>query len=120
MAKIIIIILIIAALAGGGYYFYTSGNATATDASQNPIGSIDQISGPASSGVGDGSTIVGADIVVLLNKVNSLKIDPAIFKTPAYLSLVDYSVQVPAVEVGRANPFAPIPGWEPPVTTKKK
>src|SRR4051812_43259282 len=119
MAKILIIIVVIVALIGGGYYFYTSGNSTASDASQSPVDSLSSVNGPASAGVGDGTTLVGADIVSLLNKVNSLKIDPAVFKTPAYLSLVDYSVEVPAVEVGRANPFAPVPGWETPVQKKK-
>lgn len=53
---------------------------------------------------------VGARVLVLLNQINSLKIDKTLFSDPAYLSLRDYTIQVPSLPVGRANPFAPIPG----------
>ena len=56
------------------------------------------------------ATIVSARILNLLNQIQSLKIDTTLFKDPAYQTLVDYSVPIPPVDVGRPNPFAPIPG----------
>ena len=39
------------------------------------------------------------------------ELDPAIFKDPAYKSLVDYSITIPEENVGRQNPFAPLSGF---------
>ncbi len=49
-------------------------------------------------------------ILSLLNQIESLKIDTTFFKNPAYQSLVDFSVEIPELNVGRPNPFAPLPG----------
>ncbi len=49
-------------------------------------------------------------ILALLNQIRSLKIDTEIFDDPVYQTLIDYSVAIPDVPVGRLNPFAPIPG----------
>jgi glucose-6-phosphate isomerase len=62
------------------------------------------------------AAVVSARILNLLNQIKSLKIDTTLFTDPAYQTLVDYSVQIPPVDVGRPNPFAPIPGV--PVTTQ--
>lgn len=52
----------------------------------------------------------GMRVLSLLNQIRSLKIDTSIFKDPAYLTLRDYSVAIPQENVGRPNPFAPLPG----------
>lgn len=49
-------------------------------------------------------------ILSLLNQVESLRIDATLFQNPAYLSLIDYTVDIPETPVGRPNPFAPLPG----------
>ena len=50
-------------------------------------------------------------ILNLRRQIESLKIDTALFKDPAYMSLQDYTVEIPEISVGRPNPFAPIPGF---------
>ena len=96
----IVVIVVVAALA----YFYFSGGST-----------------PAPSGLVQsqalGSANVGTRVLSLLNQIRSLKIDTSIFKGAAYRSLMDYTVAIPEVEVGRPNPFEPIPGM--PVTPAK-
>ena len=61
---------------------------------------------------------VGTDVLTLLNQIQSLRIDKSIFESPEYQSLNDFSVAIPPQPVGRPNPFAPIPGFTPPSTTK--
>lgn len=51
-----------------------------------------------------------AEVLNLLNQIQSLHIDASLFQSPAYQSLVDYTVPIPDQNVGRPNPFAPIPG----------
>ncbi|MEK7641888.1 MAG: hypothetical protein AAB365_02745 [Patescibacteria group bacterium] len=53
---------------------------------------------------------VSSRILSLLRQVGELEIDTSIFNEPAFQTLVDYSVAIPSVDVGRPNPFAPIPG----------
>ena len=90
-----IAIIIIVAVVG---YFYLSGS-----------------SAPASSGLvqssGSDSAVVGTQVLTLLNQIQSLKIDTSLFTDPGYQTLRDYSVAIPQVNVGRANPFAPLPGF---------
>ncbi len=57
------------------------------------------------------ASAASARILNLLNQIKSLKIDTTLFSDPAYKTLVDYSVSIPEVNVGRPNPFAPIPGF---------
>ena len=96
-------IIVVAAL----IYFYTMG--TPTDSS-----SLTQTNTAASAEVQN----VGSRVLVLLNQINSLKIDSSIFAGDAYRSLVDYSNTIPEQPVGRQNPFAPLPGSAPaPKTT---
>jgi uncharacterized protein YpmS len=95
---ILIIIIVIALL----IYFYTMGNPTENSSlvQTNTAGSQD-------------AQNVGSRVLVLLNQINSLKIDSAIFTSATYKSLVDYSIVIPEQPVGRQNPFAPIPGSAP-------
>ncbi|MDE1975446.1 MAG: hypothetical protein KGI49_02990 [Patescibacteria group bacterium] len=70
-------------------------------------------SAPASSSLlvsQAGEASVGSAELDLLNEIRSLNIDSSFFNDPAYQSLQDYSVPVPTENVGRPNPFAPIPG----------
>ena len=88
------IIIIVAAV--GYFYFYGT-------------------SAPAASGLvqssGSDSEAVGSQVLTLLNQFQSLKIDTSIFSDPGFLTLRDYSVAIPPENVGRANPFAPLPGF---------
>ncbi len=51
-------------------------------------------------------------ILLLLNQINQLRIDSALFKSTVFNSLVDYSITIPEQPVGRANPFAPVGGFQ--------
>ncbi|NDE68000.1 hypothetical protein EB052_00170 [bacterium] len=99
-----IILVIVIVLAVAGYFLYTSGNQTVVDAT----GKIAALAGGGSAAAADNG--VGADVLLLLNRIQSIKIDPSIFNDPAYQSLVDYTVAIPTWNVGRDNPFAPLPG----------
>ncbi len=61
--------------------------------------------------------VIGADTLSLLNQIQSLKIDKSFFQTAEYLSLMDYTVQIPAVNIGRMNPFAPLASVSRPATS---
>jgi len=88
------VLLIIAVVALG--YFYSSSSNT----QQTSISSTDS-----------SDAEVGAQVLALLNQIQSLNIDSSIFKDPGFNTLVDYSVEIPPVDVGRPNPFAPLPGY---------
>ena len=90
----IIAIIIVAVIA----YFYYTGTQTSPDA------------GSSLSTVSANDQAVGAQVLALLNQIQSLKIDTSLFKDPTYLTLRDYTVAIPSVPVGRDDPFAPLPG----------
>lgn len=94
---IIVVVIIILALIA---YFYFSG--TPSDSSSSTL----DMQSPESKD----AEVAGARVLSLLNQINSLKIDTAIFNDPTYKSLVDYSVEIPEQNVGRPNPFAPLSG----------
>jgi hypothetical protein len=90
------VVIVIAAI--GYFYFY--GSSSSTTAS----------SGLVQTSSGDSSD-VGSQVLTLLNQINSLNIDTSLFTDPGYQTLRDYSVAIPSVNVGRPNPFAPLPGF---------
>lgn len=82
-------------------YFYYKG--TPNDSSTSSI----ETTGTAES---YDAKIASERVISLLNEIKSLKIDPSIFNSAVYKSLVDYSITVPEQFVGRVNPFEPIGG----------
>jgi len=92
----LIIGIIIVVVLGGGWYFYSKGSSSS---------STSQLISSTPSGTEAG---VGADVLSILNSVSSIRIDTSLFSSPAYQSLVDYSITVPSQAVGRPNPFAPV------------
>lgn len=91
--SIISVIVVLVLVVG---YFYFMGGSPAID-----VGLLER----QSDGVN-----VGSKELSLLNEINSLKIDSTLFTDPAYRTLRDYSVAIPPQNVGRPNPFAPLPG----------
>ncbi len=77
-------------------YFYWSGNQTPESMTLDEIDNTNQA--------------VGVRVLNLLNEINALKIDTGFFKDPSYQTLRDYTVEIPALPVGRPNPFSPVPG----------
>jgi hypothetical protein len=88
------VIVVVAAIG----YFYLSGSSA-------PASSVVLLSS------GPNSAAVGAQDLALLQQIQSLKIDTSLFSDPGYLTLRDYSVAIPPVNVGRPNPFAPLSGF---------
>jgi hypothetical protein len=88
--------IIIVVVLAGGWYFFSKGSSSP---------STSQL---VSSTPSDVTGVVGANVLNILNNVSSIKIDASFFATPAYQSLVDYSITVPPQAVGRPNPFAPV------------
>ena len=100
----IVIILIIAA----GIYFYTSSSSPSSSSG----GLLQAEASPEASAA-------AARVLTLLNQIRSLRIDRTLFSDPAYQTLRDYSVPIPAVGVGRPNPFAPLFGVSVSTTTRR-
>lgn len=88
VAVVAIIVLVIV-------YFYFSGGTT-----PESVGTLQAQS----------ANVVGSRVLSLLNQIESLQIKTDLFKSTAYQTLVDYSVEIPELPVGRPNPFAPLPG----------
>ena len=48
------------------------------------------------------------ELLVLFAELSSLNLSPAILNSPVFLSLEDFSREIPSEPAGRVNPFAPI------------
>ncbi|MBI5126171.1 MAG: hypothetical protein HZA80_00160 [Candidatus Taylorbacteria bacterium] len=91
--KTIIIIVILIAAAVAAYFGFSGNNEPA----------FTMIPGEV-----QGSIAGGDDIAALLVQLNNLKIDNSLFESLEYKVLVDYTIEVPAIPIGRVNPFAPL------------
>ncbi len=89
-----VLITIVAIVAIG--YFYIEGNPLASSSSSLEAQ-------PASDDV-------SGRVLSLLQQIKSLHINTKLFKDQGYQTLRDYSVVIPTQDVGRSNPFAPLPG----------
>jgi hypothetical protein len=97
---ILAVIVIIAVMA---YFYYKgSGAPTGTSLLQTDQSVADQAA--------------GARVLSLLSQVRALNIDNKFFQNTVYQSLRDHTVPIPTENVGRVNPFAPIPGVPSPGT----
>lgn len=54
--------------------------------------------------------VVGQDLIDLLHELESVKLDDAIFSSPALQNLVDLSIILTPQPQGRENPFSPLSG----------
>jgi hypothetical protein len=97
--KTIIIGVIVIAVTFLAWYFYQKGRSPA-------VGTSGLVATPGAI-AGVDQSAVGAGVLSVLNSVSSIHIDSSFFSSPAYQSLVDYSIAVPSAPVGRPNPFAP-------------
>ena len=69
--------------------------------------------GPATSATltqSDSSVALTQSLLVTLQNLHTIKLDNSIFSDPAYQSLTDFGVVIPAQTPGRRNPFAPLAG----------
>ncbi|MGB3922164.1 MAG: hypothetical protein WBL19_02720 [Minisyncoccia bacterium] len=51
---------------------------------------------------------IGTDIINLKNDLEKVNFDQSLFASPGYLGLIDFSIAIPDLPVGRVNPFANI------------
>lgn len=50
----------------------------------------------------------GNDLLIIFAELSALNLDPAVLRNPVFISLQDFSREIPSEPSGRANPFAPI------------
>ncbi|MEI8327937.1 MAG: hypothetical protein WCG02_02260 [Candidatus Taylorbacteria bacterium] len=104
--KTIIIIAAIIIVAIIGYFYYMGGQTVSSSTLEISKDTTD-------------AQVAGQRVLGLLNQIRQLRIDTKLFEDPMYRTLMDYTVDVPPQEVGRLNPFAPIPGMPVAGTVKK-
>jgi hypothetical protein len=51
------------------------------------------------------SQSIGADIIELNSRIERVNLDPALFVSAVYRSLIDFTAIVPVQPTGRKNPF---------------
>ena len=59
----------------------------------------------------------GAEVVRTLAQMHSISLSGTIFSDPAFRQLKDFGTQIVPEPVGRSNPFAPIGGYVPSVSS---
>lgn len=50
----------------------------------------------------------GRDLLALFAELSALSLNPAVLSNPVFVSLEDFSREIPSEPSGRTNPFAPI------------
>ena len=95
-SKLTYLVLVLGVLVAALVYFYISGNKTPESLTLQALDNANQVA--------------GVKVLNLLNEINSLKIDGAVFNDSSYRTLRDYTVEIPELPVGRSNPFSPVPG----------
>lgn len=109
--KKILIFVVILLLVLGGYYFFFLKNKTpvpetslVSTTANAPISTAPTNTTPTAS-----NTYMTEDLLALLLNVRNIKIDDALFGTPAFTSLNDSTIElIQEGNEGRVNPFAPI------------
>lgn len=76
-----------------GYYFFFSGSSTTTQNLSSPV--------PSSP--------VSKELLVTLQNLHTITLDPGVFSDPVFISLSDFGNVIPPQATGRRNPFAPVP-----------
>ena len=76
------------------YSFFFAGGGPPTT---SPLSTVEQGATP------------GEDLVPLLQRLQSIKLDASVLASPVFLSLKDFGQTIPPQPVGRPNPFAPLP-----------
>ena len=60
---------------------------------------------------GDGSQILGQEIIKAINQIKSLDLETSVFDDPVLKNLRDQSEEIIPEQPGRNNPFAPLGGF---------
>lgn len=65
-------------------------------------------SAPLLTNSGEGTSPMSQEILTTLGQLHTIKLDPAVFTDPVFVSLTDFGVTIPPQQAGRRNPFAPV------------
>jgi hypothetical protein len=57
---------------------------------------------------GNATTTVGADLLALLGKLQTVNFSTDLFSNSNFNGLIDFAIPLPTPALGRPNPFAPI------------
>ena len=57
----------------------------------------------------DSNVTLSQNLLVTLQNLHTIKLDSSIFDDPSFQSLTDFGVSIPTQNVGRRNPFLPLP-----------
>lgn len=107
--KITIFLLIIFVFAVGVMiYTVKSSGGEDTMSSLVPVGVIDTDSSGENARLADQALSgQGEEILRLLSMLKGIDIDADFFNDPLFMSLEDFSIQLPIADIGVPNPFAP-------------
>jgi len=50
----------------------------------------------------------GNDLLIIFAELSALNLDPTVLRNPVFISLQNFSREIPSEPSGRPNPFAPI------------
>lgn len=81
------------AVAGGLYWYFFTGSA----GDEQPLRAVSQ-------------SQAQARFEVLTNELGAISFDLAILSDPRFMALVDLTTPITEEEIGRRDPFAPVPG----------
>jgi hypothetical protein len=90
----ILIVTLLLVMAAAGYYFFFSGTSESL--------SVGIDLSPATR------EVVGEDVLVLVEQLKKISVDPSLFSSPIFLRLKDFTVPILPEAQGRSNPFAEI------------
>lgn len=65
---------------------------------------------PLLSNGAEGTSPLSQEILTSLGQLHTIRLDPAIFVDPVFVSLTDFGVPIAPQNAGRRNPFAPVGG----------
>lgn len=88
-------IVIIVVLGVAGYFAYRSSDNTAL---------------LSSTGMATPTSQISRELLLTIGDLKTITLDNSIFADAAFMSLVDFRVDIPLQPVGRDNPFAPLSG----------
>lgn len=56
----------------------------------------------------EGTSPLSQEILTTLGQLRTIRLDPAVFTDPVFISLTDFGVTIPPQQPYRRNPFAPV------------
>jgi hypothetical protein len=95
--KIVIAGIFVACIVFAMYFFFFRSSA-------KPVLTLDEFGNPAQA------QVVGQDLIDLLVELQAVQFQTAVFSSPLFQNLNDFSIQLRDEPRGRSDPFAPLGG----------